>query len=234
MRYFIFFFTAFCFSCDNQTSNQENDSTSNETIEIEPFELWDDKLTMNNNTRVRINNKQNDFTDIIINAQNGNIASFFSTDFTCGEGPIYNLIGSIPQRGLVFIDRSYSCEGGETCIMVSLQDGSYRELTKGNIWKMDQFSVSPDNTWLLISACDCSMGYVCGMEILDLGAKNVMLPSTAYFSSDLCPCRNLSWNDNSSFYGETAIYEGDYATDCLFRSVQFQHTNAGWASNYLQ
>ena len=29
-------------------------------------------------------------------------------------------------------------------------------------------------------------------------------------------------------------YEGDYTTDCLFRSVQFQLTDAGWDSNYLQ
>ena len=29
-------------------------------------------------------------------------------------------------------------------------------------------------------------------------------------------------------------YEGDYTTDCSFRSVQFQLTDAGWDSNYLQ
>jgi hypothetical protein len=229
MKYFNFIFILLSVSaCNNQNVEKEDNSYSEEKV-IEPVELWNQDITVSNNNRIQINPKSNDLNDIFITAENGNMASFVSTDFNCGEGPIFNLIGSIPQKDLVFIDRTYTCEGGETCLVVSLKDGSYRELNKGGIWKMEQFSISPNGNWLILSACDCSMGYECGMEILNLDSNN-LLPNTDYFSSDFCICKNLSWKSDDSFYAETGIYDNSYNEECLTRPVRFQNTPSGWTS----
>jgi len=192
--------------------------------------VLDETRTLGRIKEIEISKNDNGYDDIIIHAFNGTEASFYSNNPCGGPGPAYSVIGSIPKLGIVFLDRTYSCDMGGTTIMVSLKDGIYREL-KNSFWNVDQLSISPNGSWLVISNADCSMGYSCNIEILSLEKSNNSLLNSVYSNSRVCARNNnISWFSDNGFNTETAI--GDNDGECVYQSVQFNYLNNEWAFEF--
>lgn len=212
-------FIFYAFSCTNDTNFRN-------PYQNDGLEILDATRTLSRIKEIEVIKRESGDDDIIIHAFDGSEATFFSNNSCDGPGPSYNIIASIPSLGIVFIDRTYSCDLGETAIMVSLKDGISREL-RSSIWNTDQFSLSPDGSWLVISSSDCSMGYQCRIEILDLKNSPNSLLVTKFFNDKVCANGNLNWFSEDGFTTKTAI--GEDLGDCIYRPIKFEYVNKNWS-----
>lgn len=141
-------------------------------------------------------------------------------------GPSYTIIGSIPTLGWVFVDRSYGCHGGETLIAISLIDGSQHELMVSGIFDTNQLQMSPKNNWLVVSSCDCSMEYTCGMEIISLKNESESEFKSVYFNQRMCACNAIIWTSEMEFTTKYAVEGNDF--DCNYKEVNLSFKNNQW------
>lgn len=154
----------------------------------EPIQVLNREQTIRKLQELEVRQNENGKEDIIITAEDGTTARFISYDACAGEGSSYHVIASIPRLGIVFLDRTDGCHMGETILMISLKDGTQRELQSFDIYDEDQFHLSPEKSWLVLSSCDCSiMGYSCNMEILSLADSESSLLKSVYFNEGFVP-----------------------------------------------
>ena len=227
-NFFIFLLFSFLIfqsiSCGGLINNDTNIYRNDE------LRVLDEMRTLGRIKEIDVSKNDNGYDDIIIHAFNGTEASFYSNNPCGGPGPAYSIIGSIPKLGIVFLDRTYSCHMGGTTIMVSLKDGIYREL-KNSFWNVDQLSISPNGSWLVISNADCSMEYSCNIEILSLEKSTNSLLNSVYSNPRVCARNNnISWFSDNGFNTETAI--GENNGKCVYKSVQFNFSNNEWVFGF--
>jgi len=211
------------FSC-NDISNFDNNIYKNDDLEI-----LDEEETLSKIKEIAVIKNNAGYDDIIIHSFNGSEASFYSNNPCGGPGPAYSVIASIPKLGIIFLDRTYTCDFGGKTIIVSLKDGIYREL-KSSIWNIYQLSISPNGSWLVISNSDCSVEYDCNIEILSLKNSHNSLLDTKFYNNRVCANKDLNWFSDNGFNAQTAIGEKD--SECIYKSIQFNFTNNEWTFNF--
>lgn len=218
----------FC-SCNNGSDSMR--SNDNDMYNNEVLEILDEKRTLSRIKEIEVTKNESGYDDIVIHSLNGTKASFYSNQPCGGPGPSYSIIASIPHLGIVFLDRTYGCHSGETSIVVSLKDGVYREL-KSSVWRVDQLSVSPNGSWLVISDSDCdeTMGRYCNIEILDLKNSNNCLIETKFYNDNICANKNLNWFSENGFTSQTSI-GGDFG-DCIYKPIKFEYLNNEWTFKF--
>ncbi len=204
---------------DNQVENEPEISV------LTPINILDENQTIQNLKEIEISN-HNDNYDIFISASNGKKLNFRSLNSCYGEGPSYSIIASIPQLKIIFLDKTNSCHKGETILMVSLKDGNYKELNAFDIFQASQFFVSPDQKWLILSSCDCSMGYSCNMEIISLTQTSNSLYNSVFFDENICICKPINWISNNEFQTKKAIKIND--EECEYKNVTLKLINNQW------
>jgi hypothetical protein len=192
------------------------------------YGILDEEQTLEALKSIELVNNERDMQDIFIHAKNGNSAYFSSYNSCEGQGPSYSIIGSIPELDLVFIDRTTGCHGGEALILVSLKDGVMRELNCFGIYQSEQISISPDNSYLVFSSCDCSMGYSCSLEIISAKYENSNFYETKFFDESSCVCSPIQWISNVEFHTKTAIQSFESLDDCDKKNVKFIFYNGAW------
>jgi hypothetical protein len=196
--------------------------------ETDDLRILDEKMTVSRVKEIEIVKNEEGYNDITIHALNGSKASFYSNSPCGGPGPAYQIVASIPRLGILFIDRTYWCHPGETTIIVSLKDGIYRELKSG-VWDVNQFSISPNGSWLVISPNDCGIGMSteCNIEILDLKNSNNSLLQTKFFSDRVCAGKSVNWLSEKVFTTESPVQDEQ---DC--QPIYFEYKNSQWAFNF--
>jgi hypothetical protein len=198
-----------------------------ERYQDEPIQVLSREQTLRKLQELEVRENESGKEDIIITAEDGTTARFISYDACAGEGSSYHVIASIPRLGIVFLDRTDGCHMGETILMVSLKDGTQRELQSFDIYGEDQFQLSPDKSWLVLSSCDCSMGYSCNMEIFSLKNRESSLLESVYFNKGLCSCDGISWTSEDEFETSYAVGENDNF-ECEYANVRLAYTNDSW------
>jgi hypothetical protein len=193
----------------------------------EPIQVLNREQTIRKLQELDVRQNEIGKEDIYITAEDGTTARFISYDACAGEGSSYHIIASIPRLGIVFIDRTDGCHMGETILMVSLKDGTQRELQSFDIYDEDQFHLSPEKSWLILSSCDCSMGYSCNMEILSLKDSESSLLKSVYFNEGLCACDGISWTSENEFKTSYAVGENDNF-GCEYANVRLTYSNDSW------
>ncbi len=195
--------------------------------EEEPIQVLSREQTLRKLQELDVRQNESGKEDIFITAQDGTVASFISYDSCAGDGSSYHVIASIPTLGIVFIDRTDGCHMGETILMVSLEDGTQRELQSFDIYNENQFQLSPEKSWLILSSCDCSMGYSCNMEIFSLKDRESSLLKSVYYNDALCACDGISWTSEDEFETSYAVGENDNF-ECEYANVRVAYTNDTW------
>jgi hypothetical protein len=219
---------------DTHLSGQSTSDITNTSITInvsyqnDPIQILTTDQTIQKIKEIEVSKNQNGQDDIVINAYDGSQASFYSFNSCEGAGPSYSIIGSIPKLGIVFLDRTHGCDMGESMIMVSLKDGSQRELQCFDIFNSSQFFISPDNSWLLVSSCDCSMGYSCNMEILSLKPSSSSLLKSVYYKKGVCVCDPINWVSENEIKIKCAVGENESGSDCEYSYAQVKYENGEW------
>lgn len=198
-----------------------------ERYQDEPIQVLSREQTLRKLQELEVRENESGKEDIIITAEDGTTARFISYDACAGEGSSYHVIASIPRLGILFLDRTDGCHMGETILMVSLKDGTQRELQSFDIYGEDQFQLSPDKSWLVLSSCDCSMGYSCNMEIFSLKNRESSLLESVYFNKGLCSCDGISWTSEDEFETSYAVGENDNF-ECEYANVRLAYTNDSW------
>jgi hypothetical protein len=193
----------------------------------EPIQVLSREQTLRKLQELDVRQNERGNEDILITAEDGTLARFISYDACAGEGSSYHVIASIPRLGIVFLDRTDGCHMGETILMVSLKDGTQRELQSFDIYREDQFQLSPEKSWLVLSSCDCSMGYSCNMEIFSLKDRESSLLESVYFNKGLCACDGISWTSEDEFEISYAVGEND-DFGCEYANVRLAYTNDSW------
>ena len=198
-----------------------------ERYQDEPIQVLSREQTIRKLQELDVRQNESGKEDIIITAEDGTTARFISYDACAGEGSSYHVIASIPRLGIVFLDRTDGCHMGETILMVSLKDGTQRELQSFDIYSEEQFQLSPEKSWLVLSSCDCSMGYSCNMEIFSLKDRESSLLKSVYFNKGLCACDGISWTGEDEFKTTYAVSEND-DFGCEYANVRLAYTNDSW------
>jgi hypothetical protein len=192
------------------------------------LQVLDEQQTLAEMSEVVLIRNENNKDDIFVNAKNGNTAYFTSYNSCEGDGPSYNIVGSIPELNLLFIDRTHGCHSGETLIMVSTEDAVMRELKCSGIFSYDQIQISPDNSWCIFSFCDCSMGYNCTMEIISLKNRENDFFETVFFRERTCVCGPIQWLSNVEFKSKTALENPESTEECDFKDISFIYIEGAW------
>lgn len=193
----------------------------------EPIQILNREQTIRKLQELDIRQNETGNEDIYITAEDGTMARFISYDACAGEGSSYHVIASIPRLGIVFLDRTDGCHMGETILMVSLKDGTQRELQSFDIFNENQFQLSPEKSWLILSSCDCSMGYSCNMEILSLKDNSSSLLKSVYFNKGICACEDIYWTGENEFKTTYAVGEND-DFECEYEQLSLRFENNKW------
>jgi hypothetical protein len=226
----LFLFSGLLVACNN--SNQLG-SDEFSKYEDEPIQILSKEQLLRKVNEIEVRANDAGQEDIFITAFDGTFANFISYDACAGKGSSYNLIGGIPNLGVIFIDRTNGCHMGETTLMVSLKDGTQRELQSFGIYNENQFQLSPEKSWLILSSCDCSFGFEtsCTMEILSLSNRNSSLLKSAFFEEGVCACNSITWNSENEFETTYAIGEGD-DFECEYGDLRMKFENDRWGVFY--
>lgn len=156
---------------------------SNEKENFDQIEFLNEEETLKRYPQIKLKKNLDNTNNITIKADNGTFTNFYSKD-PCGNNDVfaYNVIGSISGLDIIILDRYDGCHGGVNCILVSIKDGITRELQVYGVFDIRSFSVSPDRSWIAVSASDCSMGVYSQLEILTVRGRTNSLLNTIYFN----------------------------------------------------
>jgi hypothetical protein len=230
LNLFLLLFSGLLVACSNPNQLGTDEFSK---YEDEPIQILSKEQLLRKVKEIEVRTNETGQEDIFITAFDGTNANFISYDACAGKGSSYNLIAGIPNLGIVFIDRTNGCHMGETTLMVSLKDGTQRELQIFDIFGENQFQLSPEKSWLILSSCDCSFGfgYSCNMEILSLSNTNSSLLKSAFYKEGVCVCNSIDWNNENEFQTTYAVGEGD-DFGCEYGDLRMKFENDRWGIFY--